>query len=296
MNKRHPDNRQIGALVESVRVRQWYKNTLLFLGIVFAGKLGDPSSWAHVILAFVLFCLLSAGEYLLNDVLDRERDRRHPVKRRRPIASGRLSVRLAVTVALSLFVTALAASLVFVGLSFFALATGFVLLVLTYSLVLKHHVIADVLALATGFVLRAVAGCLAIDVLVSPWLIICTFLLALFLVLEKRWGEVVALREGAALHRASLEGLSEGTLTVFAAISGGALLVAYMIYVSLSEFEGLYITVPFAIYGIFRYLYLVHDRRQGSSPDELLADRPTIANLALWVLLVLAVVVWNTVV
>lgn len=294
MRTQLPGARPTGALIESVRVRQWYKNTLLFLGIVFAGRLDDPSSWARVALAFALFCLLSAGEYLVNDVVDRERDRLHPVKRNRPVASGKLSVRSAVTVAVVLIVGALTLSFQYIGPGFFALSTGFVVLVLVYSFVLKHHVIADVLALATGFVIRAVAGCLAIDVTVSPWLIICTFLLALFLVLEKRWGEVVALRDNAARHRASLDGLSERTLTVFVAISAGSLLVAYMIYVSLSEFVGLFITVPFAIYGLFRYMYLVHDKHRGSSPEELLSDRSTLANLALWVMLVLAVVAWNT--
>lgn len=281
-------------LIESIRVRQWYKNVLLFLGIVFAGKLADPSSWISVALAFALFCLLSGGEYLVNDVLDRDRDRLHPEKRNRPIASGRLRVRTAVTVAVALIVFALTVSFVYIGLAFFSLSAGFVVLVLVYSLRLKHVVIADVLVLSTGFVIRAVAGCLAISVTVSPWLIVCTFLLALFLVLEKRWGEVAALKDNAANHRASLDGLSEWTLTLFVAISCGALLVSYMMYVSVSQFEGLFITVPFAIYGLFRYMYLVHEKHRASSPEELLSDKPMLANLVLWTLLIIAVVAWNT--
>ena len=286
----------VNSVVQSIRIRQWYKNVLLFLGIVFAGKLADPSAWLNVVLAFGLYCLLSGSEYLINDVLDRKRDRLHPTKRNRPIASGRLPVTAAMTIALIVIVFTLAVSFTYFGTAFFSLSAGFVALVLAYSLVLKHVLIADVLVIATGFVIRAVAGAIAIEVTVSPWLIVCTFLLALFLVLEKRWGEVAALQEKAHKHRASLKGLSEWTLTLFVAISCAALLVSYLIYVSVSEFQGLYITIPFAIYGLFRYMYLVHEVHRKSDPEELLMDRPMLANLTLWVVLVIAVVAWNTLV
>jgi len=286
----------VNSVIQSIRIRQWYKNVLLFLGIVFAGKLADPCAWMNVALAFSLYCLLSGSEYLINDVLDRKRDRLHPTKRNRPIASGRLSVAAAMTTALVVIAFTLTISFMYLGTAFFSLSAGFVALVLIYSLVLKHVVLADVLVLATGFVIRAVAGAIAIAVTVSPWLIVCTFLLALFLVLEKRWGEVAALQEDAQKHRASLAGLSEWTLTLFVAISCAALLVSYLIYVSVSEFQGLYVTIPFAIYGLFRYMYLVHEVHRKSDPEELLMDRPMLANLTLWVVLVIAVVAWNTLV
>ena len=196
--------RMLKYLLISIRPRQWYKNVLLFVGIVFSANILNVSMWPEVLLAFVYFCMISAGEYLINDILDRERDRIHPVKSQRPIASGRLRVEHALLVALPLIVLSLAGTYLTVNLNFFIISASYILLIIIYSLILKHLVIVDVLVISAGFVIRAVAGALAIEVTVSSWLIVCTFLLALFLALEKRWSELEALADAAEAHRPTL--------------------------------------------------------------------------------------------
>lgn len=246
--------------------------------------------WATVILAFVFFCMLSSGEYLINDVLDRERDRIHPVKCKRPIASGELKVAQALTVAILLIVLALLGSYLIINTKFFIISASYVVLVLLYSLVLKHLVIADVLAISVGFVIRAVAGCLAIDVFVSPWLIICTFLLALFLVLGKRWNELVVLSDAAESHRTNLSSLSTNMLDKLIGIVTGALIVSYMLYTSSAEDYSLLLTIPFVIYGLFRYLYLVHQKERLAEPEAVFKDKAMLINLAIWVILAAVIV------
>jgi 4-hydroxybenzoate polyprenyltransferase len=243
----------------------------------------------------VVFCALAGATYLVNDVLDAEQDRQHPLKRHRPIASGALPVSTARAATAVLTVAALAAS-AWLGRDFAIAAVSYLLLTLAYSLLLKHHVILDVLAIAIGFVLRAVAGALAIEVRFSDWLLVCTILLALFLALAKRRHELVSL-EDASGHRRILREYSPYLLDQMIAVVTASCLTAYAFYTLAPETvekyrtDRLAWTIPFVIYGIFRYLYLVHRKDKGGSPtDVLLADRPLLAAVALWAAAVIAIV------
>jgi 4-hydroxybenzoate polyprenyltransferase len=284
------------ALVVSLRPGQWTKNLLVFAALIFGEKLFSPEALSRAIGAFLMFCALSGAVYLVNDVSDREADRRHPLKSRRPIAAGRLSAGTAMAWAVALGVTALAAgtwlrpALGLVGL-------GYLLLHALYTRALKHVVILDVLAIAIGFVLRAVAGGVAIDVPISDWLLVCTILLALFLALGKRRAEITLLADDATGHRRILEEYSPYLLDQMIGVVTASTLVAYMIYCLSPETtqhfgtHWLVLTVPFPIYGIFRYLYLVHRRDGGGSPAEmLLTDTPLLACVAMWGMAVIAII------
>jgi 4-hydroxybenzoate polyprenyltransferase len=255
---------------------------------VFGGRLLDPIAVLAGVAAFAIFCALSGATYLVNDVRDREADRRHPLKQQRPIASGALSSRTAAVTALVLVAGAEgAAALVSPMLA--AAAGVYVALQLLYSMVLKHVVILDVLVIAAGFVVRAIAGAVAVAVPIRPWLLICTTLLALFLALSKRRHELVLLGEGAANHRRILEEYSPYLLDQMIAVVTASTVIAYAVFAISPETaerlgtSRLGLTVPFVLYGIFRYLYLVHQRRAGGSPAALLMnDRPLLACVALW--------------
>lgn len=283
------ENRSTAAnLIVSLRPDQWTKNLIVFAALIFAVKLLDPAALALASAAFLIFCVLSGSVYLLNDVSDREADRRHPLKRLRPIASGALSAGTALTWAVGLSVSALAAA--YALRPVFALAAAaYLALFVWYTHALKHVVILDVMSIAIGFVLRAVAGGLVIGVPVSDWLLVCTILLALFLGLAKRRHEITMLTDGASGHRRILEEYDPYLLDQMIAIVAAATLVVYIIYCASPETAErfgtrlLVLTTPFPIYGIFRYLYLVHRKHGGGSPsDMLLRDRPLLSCVALW--------------
>jgi 4-hydroxybenzoate polyprenyltransferase len=274
------------ALFVSLRPHQWLKNLVVLAALVFSKHLFDLDALAQALLAFAVFCALAGAVYLVNDLADLERDRLHPAKRTRPLASGQLPPRLARAAAALLFVAALAAAWV-LGPGFLVCALAYPALGLAYSLGLKHVLILDVLAVALGFVLRAVAGAVAIGVHFSPWLLVCTLLLALFLALAKRRHELVTL-EDAAAHRQILAEYSPYLLDQMIGVVTASCLTAYAFYTLAPETvekyrtERLALTIPFVIYGIFRYLYLVHHRGQGGSPgDVLLTDRPLLVAVAL---------------
>jgi 4-hydroxybenzoate polyprenyltransferase len=276
------------ALVAALRPHQWIKNLVVLAALVFSKHLFDADAAERAGLAFVVFCALASAIYLVNDLLDLERDRLHPVKRSRPLASGALPPKLARTAAAALLALALAASLA-LGWPFAACALAYAALGLAYSLVLKHVVIVDVLTVSLGFVLRAVAGAVAIAVHFSPWLLVCTILLALFLGLAKRRHELVSLEGNAAAHRAILAEYSPYLLDQMIGVVTASCLTGYAFYTLAPETvekyktERLALTIPFVIYGIFRYLYLVHRHDQGGSPgDVLLTDRPLLLTVALW--------------
>jgi len=300
-----PTNRRSGAsgsrstvvsLLISLRPGQWTKNLLVFAPLLFAVKLFDPPSVARATAGFAVFCALSSVVYLVNDVMDREGDRRHPLKRMRPIAAGEISVALAMTAAVVIGAAALAAAYS-LGWRFGAVATFYVVLQTLYSTSLKHIVIIDALTLATGFVLRAIAGAVVIDVVISHWLFVCTILLALFIALAKRRHELVLLADGAASHRPILDEYSAYLLDQMIAVVTASTLIAYIFYTISPETEQKFgtswlgLTIPFPLYGIFRYLYLVHRREGGGSPsDMLLNDRPLLACVTLWVVAVVLIV------
>jgi 4-hydroxybenzoate polyprenyltransferase len=283
-------------LLRSLRPREWTKNLFVFGAVVFAERLGDPAALLRAVAAFVVFCALSGAVYLVNDILDREQDRRHPLKARRPIASGALSVGTAAAAAATLGAAALLAALS-LGLPFFAVAAGYLLLLFAYSAFLKHVVILDVLTIADGFTLRAVAGGAVIDVPVSHWLVLCTTLLALFLVLGKRRHELVLLADNATDHRRILEDYSPYLLDQMISVVTASTLIAYAFYTISPETTAkfgtsmLSLTIPFPLYGIFRYLYLVHRKDLGGNPaDLILDDRPLLVCVALWALAVILII------
>jgi len=272
-----------------LRPTQWLKNLLIFAALIFSMHLLVAESVLRTLVAFESFCLVASAAYVVNDVHDAERDRRHPIKSQRPIAAGRVSVQSALLVA-ALLAAAGAALAVALGPSFAAVVAAYGVLQVLYSFALKDVVILDVMAIATGFVLRAVAGGVVIDVYVSPWLMLCTFLLALFLGFNKRRHEVVLLEGGAGGHRETLRDYSPYFLDQMISVVTASTVLAYAIYTVSPEVReklhtnSLYLTIPFVLYGIFRYLYLVHQREGGGNPThELLTDRPLWVNVLLWI-------------
>jgi len=276
------------SLLVSLRPDQWHKNLIVFAALIFAVKLLDPAALARATAAFLIFCAVSSVVYLINDVADREQDRLHPVKRLRPIASGELSPGTALTLAAVLGAAALAAAF-WLRPAFGLAAAAYLALFVVYTGALKHIVVLDVMTIAIGFVLRAVAGGLVISVHISNWLLVCTMLGALFLGLAKRRHEITLLAGGAGGHRRILEEYDPYLLDQMIGVVAAATMVAYIIYCASPEThayfgtEWMVLTTPFPIYGLFRYLYLVHRKAGGGNPsDLLLSDRPLLACVLLW--------------
>jgi 4-hydroxybenzoate polyprenyltransferase len=283
-------------LLFSLRPGQWTKNLVLFAGLLFGRRLFDRDAVMAAMSAFVVFCVLSGVVYLINDVADRESDRLHPLKARRPIASGALPVGLALFAAAGLGVAGLAGAAA-IGWPFAAVAASYLVLQIAYSGPLKHIVIIDVLTIAVGFVLRAVGGAVAVNVEISHWLLVCTILLALFIALAKRRHEIVLLADGATSHRPILGEYSPYLLDQMIGVVTASTLISYVFYTispeTVQKFgtQWLGLTIPFPLYGIFRYLYLVHQRDGGGSPaDLLLTDRPLLACVALWAVAVAVII------
>jgi 4-hydroxybenzoate polyprenyltransferase len=283
------------ALAVSVRPRQWIKNLFVFAGLIFSHKLFTPDA-GRALVAFVVFCALSGTVYLVNDVADRVRDRAHPRKRLRPVASGALSASAAVTAATVLAIASLAAATA-LGTPFLLAAAAYVVLLLSYSVWFKHIVLVDVLVVASGFVLRAVAGALAVDVDISGWLLICTILIALFLALGKRRHELLTLDAEAARHRPILAEYSAPLLDQMIAVVTASTVTSYALYTMSPETVAKFgtrllpATLPFVLYGVFRYLYLLYRRQLGGNPSELfLNDRALVVNAFLWVVAVVAII------
>src|SRR5262244_1664055 len=285
----------LAAVLVSLRPRQWVKNLFVFAGLVFGQRLFTESVWP-ALGAFVIFCALSGAIYLVNDVADRDKDRLHPKKRERPIAAGQLSVPLALGAAAALVVVSLVVA-TRLSLGFFVVAVAYVVLLSAYSAWLKHIVIVDVLTVAVGFVLRALAGTLAIQVAISGWLLICTILIALFLALGKRRHEYLALGAEAARHRPILAEYSAGLLDQMIAVVTASTVTAYALYTMSPETVAKFhtqllpATLPFVLYGIFRYLYLLYHRRIGGNPSEVvLSDRALLINTVCWICAVLLII------
>jgi 4-hydroxybenzoate polyprenyltransferase len=271
------------AALTALRPRQWSKNLLVFAGIVFAAKLGDATRWGEAVAAFVAYCAASSAAYVVNDLRDVEHDRAHPIKRDRPIARGELSAELALVLAtaLALLAVGIAAALGYASLVFLV---TFLALQIAYSLGLKRVVLVDVLVIAGLFVVRAAAGAAGVDVRISPWLLLCTALLALFLGLAKRRGELVLVGAEATPGRPVLEGYSlrlvDPLLNGVAIATAGA----YLAYALTAHSPWLAGTAAFVVFGLGRYLVLVHRHELGEEPENvLLSDRPILVSVALWV-------------
>jgi 4-hydroxybenzoate polyprenyltransferase len=284
------------SLLISLRPEQWTKNVVVFAALGFGMQLFDPRALARTVLAFIVFCGLSGVVYLMNDVMDREGDRRHPLKARRPIASGDLSPGAALTAAAIIAAGALGLAF-WLGVRFAIVSAVYLALLAAYSKQLKHVVILDVMTLAIGFVLRAVAGAVVINVAISHWLLVCTILLALFLALSKRRHELVLLADGAAEHRRILGEYSPYLLDQMIGVVTASTLIAYIFYTISPETQQKFqtqwlgLTIPFPLYGIFRYLYLVHRKEGGGSPTAMLMnDRPLLVCVALWAIAVVVII------
>lgn len=295
------------VLIKCLRPKQWTKNLLLFAGVLFAGEFRHLHSVLNAVLAFFVFCFLSGVVYIVNDILDVEKDRQHPRKRKRPIASGAISPTAAGAWAAVLLVGSLAASWFLLPLGFTIAAGFYVALVCAYSLYLKHMVILDILALAMGFVIRALAGIEALpreEVTITGYFILTTLFLALFLAICKRRNELTVLGEGAAHHRAVLREYSIEFLDTLLTVATAGVLFSYALWTTQGQFaqlrgagenSGVYVmvfTMPFVIFGIFRYIWLVYQRDEGGAPEMLLVeDMPLLTTVVLWILVTMTVLV-----
>ena len=266
-------------IIKTFRIKQWIKNVFLFAALVFDGQLFDIDAFSHTLAGFLIFCLLSSSVYTLNDVFDKEADKQHPVKSKRSIASGKIPLRTAVFIALLMSSLAIIAAY-FLSLSFFILCGVYLLINILYSKWLKHIPILDVMTIATGFVLRVAAGVSLIKVVrFSPWLYVVTTLLSLFIGFGKRRAELVLLSKNANQHRTVFEGYSVQFLDQLITIVSSTTVVSYSLYTfsapNLPENHSMMLTIPFVLYGILRYLYLIQIEQSGGAPEELvLKDKP----------------------
>jgi 4-hydroxybenzoate polyprenyltransferase len=271
-------------LLKTMRPKQWTKNLIIFAGIIFAQKIFQPELLLRTVYAFAAFCILSGSVYIINDLVDIDKDREHPTKKNRPLASGMLSASLA-TAFVVLSAGASLAGAFLINLNFGFVALAYFVLTLAYSFKLKDIVIIDVLIIAMGFIFRAIAGAVVIRVDISPWLLVCTFLLALFLALNKRKHELLLLEDNAQTHRRILQEYRPEMLDQMISVVTSSTVMAYCLYTFTSG-HSIYLmaTIPFVIYGVFRYQYLVHQKDIGGSPESaLLKDLPMLVNILLWV-------------
>ncbi len=282
-------------LIKSLRPHQWTKNFLLFAGLIFSHHLLDLVLLGKALAAFGIFCLISGSIYIINDLVDLKKDQQHPLKRQRPIAAGKIKPGTAKMAAGALLTISLLASFG-LELEFALVCFGYAGLMIGYSLYLKRIAILDVIIIAMGFVLRAVAGVVVIQVEISPWLLVCTLFLSLFLVLCKRRHEMVLLGEEANNHRQSLAEYSSQLLDQMIAVVTGSAVIAYTLYtladrtIAMVGTSHLIVTVPLVIFGVFRYLYLVYKGNQGGNPELVIfSDRPLLVDVVLWVILVIVI-------
>ncbi|HMX62100.1 MAG TPA: decaprenyl-phosphate phosphoribosyltransferase [Candidatus Sumerlaeota bacterium] len=312
------------AFFKCLRPKQWIKNLLLFAGILFAGRWNDAALVINVLVGFLVFCALSGVVYITNDILDVEKDREHPKKRLRPIASGAISANAAAAGGLVLLAGALAAAW-WITPSFFICSVIYVLLVTAYSFKLKHMVILDIMVLAMGFVVRAMAGIEALHeealkanpVAVTPYFILTTLFLALFLAIAKRRNELVILGDGAGAHRQVLNDYSTEFCDVILTVATTGVIFSYALWATSGAFQvggalarqagspaapagagdaySMAFTMPFVLYGIFRYLWLVFKKDEGGAPEVvLLTDKPLLATVFLWMVTVVAILYRNS--
>ncbi len=287
--------RMIYPLIKSARPSQWLKNLILFAALIFAGEIMSTENIVRVLEAFIVFCFLSSGLYLFNDLKDKEKDKQHPLKKLRPIASGELSQTAALVFVALLFTVGLSGAL-YLSQEFFTVTLLFISFNLLYTLFLKNIVIIDVMSIAVSFVIRAYAGAVVIGVPTSKWLLINTLLLAMFLGFGKRRHELILLEGEASNHRKILSRYSPYLLDQLIGVVTASVVVMYMLYTFSPEVSAklhtdkLFLTIPFIVYGIFRYLYLIHKEEKGGSPTKvMISDIPIMATVILWILTVILV-------
>lgn len=289
--------RHLPPPIRAMRPVQWSKNLLVFAALLFSLNVFDLTRFAQAVGAFVVFCAVSSAIYLLNDVLDREQDIYHPVKRMRPIASGQVKPSTAIWIAIVLAAGAVAGAIL-INPELALVVVAYLALMVSYSFGLKRVVLLDVIMISIGFVLRAAAGAVAIDVPISPWLYICSMLLALMLAFGKRRHELLMLRDSASRHRANLDAYSVSLLDQTIAVTSSSAVVAYSVYTftspTLPDNHSMMLTIPIVLYAVFRYLFLIYKEHLGGSPELLLMhDRPTQVSILLWAVASGAILYWN---
>lgn len=275
------------GLVREMRPWQWYKQTLLLVGIVFSKNVLNVAMWHRIIVSVIAFCAIAGAIYIFNDILDVEEDRNHPKKRHRPIASGQVDVHTASVYGVGLFGVALVLAYS-INILFLAVVGAYALQNLIYSTYLKDVILVDVLVIAIGFVLRAIGGVVAIEVYLSPWLVVCTFLAALLLAIGKRRQELQTVRSSATT-RQTLTEYTEETLNQLLVVVMSTLLLSYSLYTFFRADNWMMLTLPFAFFGVFRYHHLTLTTEIGERPLSLLFDRPFILNMVVWIALMVAV-------
>jgi len=273
-----------------MRPEQWIKNFFVFTALLFSKNLLNPSKDIEAIIGFVIFCMVTGCAYMINDLVDLEKDKLHPVKSRRPLASGKLKKEPAVKIIVLVCLASLSFAF-YMNILFGFIVLAYFLLNIGYSIYLKNIVIIDVVSIAAGFVLRVLGGAVIISVVASQWLILCTILLSLFLGFSKRRHELILLEDSATSHRRVLEHYSPYFLDQMIAVVTASTLICYALYTMSGDTveklgtSKLIYTIPFVLYGIFRYLYLVHQKEEGGSPTEIMfTDKPMIINICLWVI------------
>jgi 4-hydroxybenzoate polyprenyltransferase len=289
--------RRLPPLIRALRPVQWPKNLLVYAALLFSINVFDLERFGRATAAFVIFCAASSAVYLVNDLRDREQDAHHPLKRLRPIASGQLAPSTAMLTAALLAIGAVIGAWL-VDPELALVVVSYLALMVAYSLGLKQIVLLDVIMISIGFVLRAAAGAVAIDVPISPWLYICSMLLALLLGFGKRRHELLMLRDSAGQHRANLNVYSVPLLDQIIAVTSSSAVVAYSVYTftspTLPENHSMMLTIPIVLYAIFRYLFLIYKEHLGGSPELLLLrDRPTQLSILLWAAASLAILYWD---
>lgn len=286
----------IKDIIVSLRPRQWIKNIAVFAGLIFSQNFFNPGKVVLVVSTALIFCIVSSGVYLINDTLDIEHDKKHPHKRRRPIASGRLNLGFVRMVAVILVFWSMAMALL-LNRNFFIVVVTYVLIELAYSFYVKNVVILDIFCIAFGFLLRVVSGAVVIDVPISNWLLICTIFLSLFLALGKRRSEMILLGDGAGEHRRVLSEYSLSFIDQMIMIVTASTILSYVLYAlsaeTIAKFHtrNLEYTIIFVIYGVFRYLYLIYQKKDGGAPEKVLfSDKPLLINFVLYIIVVVAVI------
>jgi 4-hydroxybenzoate polyprenyltransferase len=284
----------VGHYLKAMRPKQWTKNLFIFAGIIFSGNLFNSTMLQKVFGCFIVFCLISGAVYLINDICDLEKDKKHPKKKLRPLPAGLISVKGAGTAAF--FLTAGALSLAF----FLSVTTGIITaayfaLMLLYSFHIKKFIILDVFTIALGFVLRVVAGVEVINIYLSPWAVVCTFFLALFLALGKRRNEKIILGDTASEHRDSLDMYTIALIDQMISIVATSTIVSYFLYTfKAGQHLSSMITIPFVLFGLFRYLFLVYNENSGGSPEDIIiGDRPLQLAVILWGAVSMGLLYWG---
>ena len=268
-------------IIREIRPYQWYKNGVIFVALIFAGKFMSPAHIFRSMIAFVLFCLLSGGVYIINDIVDIEEDRRHKIKKNRPIASGKLSVKEGYVIALNLILISISIGYL-LSFRFFLSQIAYLLLNLFYTYVAKNHAIVDIIVISLGLVIRAIAGALAIDVRISPWLVNSTYLMAMLIALGKERYERKYMEKPKKI-RAAHRHYSVSFIEKLISIVSSALIISYMLYTVLNDNRYMIITIPLVFAGIFRYLQIVFAGRFGERPEFILRDRFTQIVMVLWI-------------